>query len=180
MTIGNQSFVLLGLCPKNAIWYDSTLSATNRRTIKLNNLFYRKPGDAYPKSERNMPALDSDLEEADEGFLEKLGTVAFGTFLAMAAKPELLERGKLLRKVKKGDKVREFWSPNIIGPRYKLKREVPRIIHGRFVESERESGTHASPRMHWRRGHFRQQAHGPQRRERKTIWIEPMLIGAGE
>lgn len=30
---------------------------------------------------------------------------------------------------------------------------------------------------HWRRGHWRNQAHGPRRSERKLIWIEPTVVG---
>jgi hypothetical protein len=33
---------------------------------------------------------------------------------------------------------------------------------------------HGSPRPHLRRGHIRQQAHGPQNSERKQIFINPM------
>jgi hypothetical protein len=38
-------------------------------------------------------------------------------------------------------------------------------------------GTHASPRLHWRRGRFRPQRIGEGRAEVKTIWIEPTLVG---
>lgn len=34
------------------------------------------------------------------------------------------------------------------------------------------------PRTHWRRGHYRLQAHGPQYSLRKLIFIEPILVGA--
>ena len=99
-------------------------------------------------------------------------------FLAMNAHPELLEPGKLVRRVAKQGRVREFWTPNVVGPRYKLKREVPQILERQFVYAQWERGSDASPRMQWRPGHFRQQAHGVGRKERKTVWIEPALIGA--
>src|SRR5262249_51587558 len=35
---------------------------------------------------------------------------------------------------------------------------------------------HGSSRPHLRRGHIRQQAHGPQHRERKPIFISPMWV----
>jgi hypothetical protein len=35
---------------------------------------------------------------------------------------------------------------------------------------------HGSPRPHLRRGHIRQQAHGPQHSERKQIFVDPMWI----
>lgn len=39
-------------------------------------------------------------------------------------------------------------------------------------------GTHASPRAHWRKGHFRHQACGQRLTSRRLVWIEPMYIGA--
>lgn len=181
-TIGNDAFVLLGLCIKNGMWYDSSFNADHRPTVRLRNLFFREPGERTPPAERRT-TLDSNLTEADEEFLEKLGVIVFGTMLAMNAKPELLEKGKMLKRVvKAGQAPREFWSPNIIGPRYRLKREVPKIDrHGKFTADQRkrdQGGTHASPRLHWRRGHFRNQRYGVGLREVKQIWMEPMLIGA--
>jgi hypothetical protein len=173
VTLSNTSMVLACLCPNIGRWYDSVINANSRSTVKLHNLFYSEP----LKATRNVP-LDIDLSEKDKEFIEELGVLTFGTFLAMNARPELVEHGKLLRRVGKADKAREFWSPNIIGPRFKLKREVPRIVDGRFVVPQRETGTHASPRLHWRRGHFRNQPYGAGRKERKTIWLEPMLVGA--
>ena len=41
-------------------------------------------------------------------------------------------------------------------------------------------GTHASPRMHWRRGHFRRQPIGTGLIDYKIIWLEPCLIGIKE
>ena len=55
------------------------------------------------------------------------------------------------------------YSKTVIGRNYATKR------------SDGNGGTHASPRMHWRRGHFRQQAFGPKMSERKIIWLEPTL-----
>ena len=179
-TVQNASLGLLALCPENALWYDSVLNARNRPSIRLRNIFYREPGDPIPSFEKHS-FMDEDLAPEDEEFVEKMGTIMFGTWLVMNARPELVERGKLLRRVVKSDKVREFWSPNIVGPRYKLKREVPRIVDGKFQTAPRgATGTHASPRMHWRRGHTRQQPYGPERKERKGIWIEPMLVNADQ
>lgn len=38
------------------------------------------------------------------------------------------------------------------------------------------SGGQVAP--HWRRGHFRHQAHGPERSQRKLLWIKPILVHA--
>ncbi|HXA24424.1 MAG TPA: hypothetical protein VNW90_19225 [Acetobacteraceae bacterium] len=173
----NDSFVMLGACPDTMIWYDSILTANRRRTLRLNNLFYRAPGEAAPKVEKSN-FMDSDLTELDSEFLEKMGVILFGTILAMNARPQLVEKGKLVKRVGKAEKAREFWTPNVIGARYKFKREVARIADGQFVTGARATGTHASPRLHWRRGHYRNQPVGVGRKERKIIWLEPCLIGA--
>jgi len=176
--IQNTAFVTTALCPEKGIWYDACLNAAHRPTLKLRNLFYRGPEDPAPTLTKGS-AQDEDLAEEDAPFCDSLGVIVFGTLLAMNARPELVERSQLLKRVPaKGDKpVREFWSPNVIGRKYKAKREIPKVRAGKFVFPAKESGHHASPRLHWRRGHFRNQAYGPERRLRKVIWLEPCLIG---
>jgi hypothetical protein len=178
-TVDHVGFVILALCPERCVWYDSTLSVNHRPTLRLHNLFYRQPGDELPRrADKTVPGLDADLSEDDEGFIEKLGVIVFGTLMAMNAKPELVSWHRLLRKIVKKESTREFWQPNIIGLHYKHKvgREIPKMVHGKAVYTTEQHGTHASPRMHWRRGHFRQQAIGKGRMERKTLWIEPVLV----
>lgn len=176
ITKSEQSMNVLCLCPEKARWYQAILD-NDPPLLELRNPFDRSPGEI---PQLPMGLFDVTLTEKDTEFCEKMTTIALGTLLAMNARPELVERGKFIRRVTKADKIREFWTPNIIGRKYKLKREVPKIIDGKFVYTTHEHGTHASPRMHWRRGHFRNQAHGAGRRERKTIWIEPTLIGVLE
>lgn len=179
LIVEDTFFVITALCADKGLWYDATLNAKHRPTLRLRNLFYREGDQAMPPANKFIVGLDEDLTETDSEFLENVGAILFGTIMAMNARPELYEPAKLERAIPaKSDRPRrEFWSPNIIGRRYKIKREVPRIVDGKFVTSSNPSGTHASPRAHWRRGHTRQQPYGPQRRERKTIWIEPILIG---
>lgn len=62
----------------------------------------------------------------------------------------------------------EFWYPNVIGRSYQIVRQVSGATG--------ESGI--SPRMHWRRGHWRKQPYGPQQSLRRDQWIEPMLVAA--
>ena len=61
----------------------------------------------------------------------------------------------------------ELWNPNFIGRKYRLYRE-----------NGNGDGTHASPRWHWRRGHWRHQRFGPQLGQRKLIRIHPVLVNA--
>lgn len=69
------------------------------------------------------------------------------------------------------------------GKRAKLERKAHRaydrvVIGPRSTESPAESSSHhRTVETHWRRGHYRLQAHGPRRVDRKLIWIEPTLIG---
>lgn len=98
---------------------------------------------------------------------EPSGVWAFGLVInllcAMAARPEYVESGRRVGTHKKSGS--EIWTPNIIGRKYAVKRSM-----------EATAGSHASPRMHWRRGHFRHQPFGYQLAQTKVIWIEPMLI----
>lgn len=102
------------------------------------------------------------FEMRDEG--DHLLRWVFNTIFAMSARPEYVEGGERLG-TKKGS-TSEIWSPNVIGRKYAIKSHT-------FTK---ESG--GSVRLHWRRGHFRQQAYGIARSKHKIIWIEPMMVGA--
>jgi hypothetical protein len=175
MTERYQSIRVLCLCPEKARWYQAILE-DDRKPLRLRNPFDRSPGKI---PQVFMGPLDVTLTEKDADFCDRMFTIAFGTLMVMNARPQLVERGELSRRVTKAGQTREFWTPNIIGGKYKLKREVPKIVDGEFVyEVQDGHGTHASPRMHWRRGHHRFQACGAGRRERKEKWIEPTLVGS--
>jgi hypothetical protein len=170
LTIENHCFSFIVLCPKNAMWFDGNLTDIKPTVVKLNNLFYAL-GDDYGEGP-HLPcptALDHHLNAVDSRFLEDASTILFGTLLAMNARPALNTPAKLEKRIQRANEApKEFWSPNVIGKHYRL----PRATAG--------EGTHASPRIHWRRGHFREQAHGLQRSLRKTIWLEPQLVNAKE
>lgn len=90
--------------------------------------------------------------------------LVFNTIYAMSSRPEYVEGGKRAGTHKETRS--EIWTPNIIGRKYAVK--------SRSGEGTSPSG---SVRLHWRRGHFRQQAHGAGRLQHRVIWIEPMMIG---
>ena len=104
--------------------------------------------------------------EEDWDFSERYPNLLFRILLAMQARPELISKSQFTGKRNKRN--REIWTPNIIGKDYQIKRSGP--------AAEGSGGWNV--RMHWRRGHLRIQPHGPNNSLRKTIWIEPMLIGA--
>jgi|SRR5579859_398344 len=97
----------------------------------------------------------------DKDFMNAVVSLTFGILLVMLARPQLVERGHAT-----GSRTKhtvETWSPNVIGARYQVLRQ---------------GGEHCgiSPRMHWRRGHWRSQPYGPGHGLRRDQWIEPMLV----
>jgi hypothetical protein len=48
---------------------------------------------------------------------------------------------------------------------------------GTSIGNEVRSHTQANIATHWRRGHWRSQPHGEARKERKNIWIKPVVVG---
>lgn len=108
------------------------------------------------------------MEPADDRLLRKVAHFVFGALMLMLNRPELITRGTLRKRIQKaGQLPREFWTPHIIGEHFHLRREPGPSL----------GGTHASPRGHWVKGTWRNQAHGPKRSLRKEIWIEPYWRG---
>lgn len=66
-----------------------------------------------------------------------------------------------------GKKAQKYINPICIGEGYKPK----------VIRNYDPVGTHASPRTHWRSGHWRQHMIGSRKNpQHKTIWVEPTLI----
>lgn len=110
-----------------------------------------------------------ELTKEDNSFMGRAMHLLFGTLLLMNARPDLVTTARLEKRVpgKRGECPREFWTPNIIGEHYLIRRERGPAL----------GGTHASPRDHWVRGHYREQAFGPRYSLHKEIWIEPYFVG---
>jgi hypothetical protein len=67
----------------------------------------------------------------------------------------------------------------------KFKKAYDRILVGPISYPEHEAGLGVGTKplsmsAHWRRGHFRHQAHGESRSLRKLIWIQPTLVAFKE
>ena len=104
----------------------------------------------------------------DKEVTDRLSALMLKLLVILNTRPQLVEAGRCVRpqKIKHGRvKHCELWSPNVIGRCY------------RTVRDDRGGGTHASPRVHWRRGFVRSQPHGPRWSLRKPVWIEPVLVG---
>ncbi len=98
--------------------------------------------------------------EHEPDVIRRLAGIASNVLLLWSARPEMLEKGRLYKRTKGGS---EYWTPSWIGLSYQPPTETG-------------GGTHASPRSHWRRGHFRNQRHGPELSLSKLLWIEPTFI----
>jgi hypothetical protein len=103
--------------------------------------------------------------EADKALTDRVSALMLKLLVVLNTRPNLVEHGRCVRpqRIKRGRiKHHELWSPNLIGWQYQVATST---------------GTHATPRMHWRRGHIRKQPFGTGRTQRRLVWIEPMLIG---
>jgi hypothetical protein len=122
------------------------------------------PWAQMPPDDMIDPHHNSNLSGEESDLMHRLSKIAIGLLLVTNARPELQESGECQKRhTKRGG--REIWSPNWVGRAYRLVRKPP------------AGGTHSSPRMHWRKGHIRDQAFGEKLSLRKTIWIEPRLVG---
>lgn len=115
--------------------------------------------------------IEKDLE-----IVRRMFVVALQLLIAMAALPKYIEQETIIRpeKIKKGSIRRALYRPRMVGEKYVIKREkIP------------QGGSHSSPILHRRTGHWRSQIYGPttvptKDRPHKTIWIEPVWVGARE
>jgi hypothetical protein len=162
----HSAFSMCALCPENGLWYDSNWNEAYSTKIQYENMFCLAQGGVWPEIQKTNLITDSSLEEIDHAFLEKIGVILFGTFLALDARPALLTPARVIKEVKDkkypGNR-KQFWSPNIIGKDYHLKRAL--------------GGKHASPRYHWVRGHHKPKMEG---RLGRRVWIEPYQRGLSQ
>ncbi len=80
---------------------------------------------------------------------------------------EIIELDAPTRKMGFGKNTKQIIVPKVIGEGYKPK----------VIRNYEPTGTHASPRTHWRSGHWRQQPYGKKDDPKlKTIWLEPVLV----
>ncbi len=110
-----------------------------------------------------------DPKQQEEGAqVKKLISCALNYMLVMTEVPEWVEAQVQTRKEKlKKGKVRDaLWSPNFIGRTYCHPKSPP------------QGGTHASPRVHWRKGHWHTFLHGQGRTLKKRKLIAAILVNA--
>jgi hypothetical protein len=106
----------------------------------------------YERAIHNIPVelkTASMTPEQDKALQDKMTVFAVKLLLAFTARPHLIKNGSLVRpaKIKQGKTIKdELWSPNLVGWDYVIQRN-----------GSSQGGTHASPRMTWRVGHFTHQ-----------------------
>lgn len=108
-------------------------------------------------------------KKQDNLTVKRLATITINILLAMTAEPELITRERIIKPAKKknGRILRHaLWKPNFIGEHFRIS-----------YEKHAPEGSHRSPHAHWRRGHWRNQRHGPQNTLVKRIWLKPVYVG---
>ena len=123
-----------------------------------------------------LPAKDQPAGDAEKEFHNKVTLFAVKLMLALTARPHVIKNGVITRAAKviecKHPKTRDaLWSPNTVGWEFKAQRPAAEPGGG---------GTHASPRLHWRVGHYHTVLFGQGKQERRLDWFEPCLVGAPE
>lgn len=171
-----QSVELVSASPQVILYYESVEPESNLvSNYNSNSPVTRKIGeivhdDVVYNGEIIDPAQQPFNPKEDKEFANRVFMFVIKLLLVMTARQSYVEAGECVRteKWKKSGKVRDaLWAPNYIGRTYKVQRE-----------GTTPTGTHASPRLHWRRGHIRHQPYGEGRSLMRVIWIEPCLIGA--
>jgi hypothetical protein len=115
----------------------------------------------------NATQFQSDITTYDKHFMARVAHLVLNTLQLMLARPDVVSMGSLVKQLHQKKKpIKTFWTPNMIGKDYRLRRESLPL-----------GGTHASPRGHCVRGFLRDQAYGPNYGQRKEIWIEPFWRG---
>jgi hypothetical protein len=133
-----------------------------------------RPGDTlgsleYADTQSFSPMCGpyGSISDGDREFLGRMARVGVTLIMLMSSRPNLVETDTphTAPIPTTGKAARKLAAPNWVGRTYRIVRPEP------------GNGSHASPYVHWRRGHWRHQAHGEGRALRKDIWIEPMLVG---
>lgn len=115
---------------------------------------------------RQVTAMDDDLAQTDDDFLNVMVKLCLNLFLIEQCRPTLLRHGSLRKRVVKKQRTTEFWTPHILGHNYKIKR----------ISHSEGDGDGLRRRGYWVQGHDKQQAYGPKHSLLKPIWIDPYWV----
>jgi len=151
MTVGDD--------PEEGIVISMWKGPTGTKPRALPSLVYIVQDDAI-----KYGPIDSEIEMKHEEATTILGLVC-AWFQTMsqgteAHRPHVKQTFTNLRKIKEGKSPTYDWTTVLIGPK--------------AAKSESLGGTHASPRLHDRRGHLRRLQTG------KNVWVRPCKVGNAE
>ena len=112
---------------------------------------------------------------SEEDFIKLIDTLVLQTLLYMQVKPNSVSEQETTLGFGTGKKGKDkkaensFWKPIWIGKNYRIQSK--KISGG--------AGTHASPKMPWRKGHWKRVSVG-RREEDRREWrfIEPTLVNS--
>lgn len=119
------------------------------------------------------PNTDEIKEESPEQqqraveMTDELLSIFFGAVTYFTQKKNVASVARASRPMTVGKKKKQLYNPVFIGNDFSLPSR------------ESLGGTHASPRTHWRRGHWRTQHYGQGNKKIKQIFLPPQLINAG-
>ena len=128
------------------------------------------PTDFY-REEYELSIDRSRLDE-DKRQINSAVRLAWKILCAMNAPNEtVVVGGSLLRPSREGrgrkKDQKELWSPSILD-----------ISERVSVSDDPDGDGGKGVRLHWRRGHFRRQAYGTGRAQRRMVWIKPHKVGS--
>lgn len=118
--------------------------------------YYEEQIHAFgPETRAMVENAQAPSPEQEQVLQRKVNSFAVKLMLALTAEPGYMESGTIQRKLKKDSKGRvvneELWNPSLLG--WKFHAVKP-------ANSGVPTGTHASPRWHWRKGHMTLQVVG--------------------
>jgi len=157
--------------------YPLTMNVNEMDTAPFQDATYMeeaKLASAFERYDIRREVPDLPTGDDEKLFNAKVQAFAVKLMLVLNAAHNVTKLGAVARpeKIKRGRRVlEELWHPNLIGWDYRAQRVGP---------PSDQQGTHASPRMHWRRGHMRNQPYGPKpwndTTPKRLTWIEPVLV----
>lgn len=125
-------------------------------------------GESTSKAYKYTTKEAENWVDKNQDEIKDLGLLVFNILLILNSRPKLISSEndipKNLQIPNQKIKIKPYATPLWIGLDYKIIKE--------------SVGSHASPTIHWRRGHIRNQAFGQNHSQHRIIWIEPTIVGA--
>lgn len=126
-------------------------------------------------------ARDTGLRESPAAFVD--ATFACLQYLAKALLYIGLPEARRALHPQRSAFLKQHAQRKSSAKRAKAERRAQLLVDHILVSAPPAPAAAAAPestwrkvRPHWRRGHYRMQPHGPQRQQRRLLWIRPTLV----